>query len=310
MNLEIIPYRELDAKDDIFILWLKSFGFYGTPNWLERFGKLEPTLGEGPIGVCGLLDGKLVGFVGVMLIPTRTKTGERELVGGIYGIATRPAYGRQGIGRQLLEYAENWLREQGMRVVFLTTSRAIVAYRWYREVGYENVAVVDNYKYYYKLLSGAGRRPTRATPSKYRLDDDVVRDLFEWYARDRCGFVLRPPTHLKAREFHKIFDRKLSLSLPDGYALLTEGLAGLRYCELLAKTKKTYRELIRLAEARTSEAAVAIHPFDPKAEAVLLERGYACDPVQFEPLMVKSLDGTRFENLYDDSFMIAKIDWF
>jgi GNAT superfamily N-acetyltransferase len=310
MKLKIISYRDLDVKDEIFILWLKSFGFYASPAWLERFGKYEPALGDGPVGMCALLDGKLVGFVGVMQVPTRTKTGEIEMVGGIYGVATRPSISRKGIGRRLLEESEQWLRRQGIRLSFLTTSTAIVAYNWYAGIGYVRVATVDNYKHYYKVFRRRSGRRRTTLSEENGVDMRQVRDIFNWYVRNRCGFVIRSKDTLKAREMQGIFNRRLSLSVNGGYALLSRTSVAVRYCEILARTKKAYGELIRLAEPLANEAIVAIHPFDPVAQEMLRRRRYTEDSGNFDVLMVKSLDGTRFEDLYDDTFMIARIDWF
>ena len=311
MKLDIITYRDLKVKDDIFILWLKSFGFNGTASWMEEYRHLEHWLGDGPIGMCGLLDGKLVGFVGIAEIPTRTKSGETEIVGGIHGIATRPGLRRQGIGRQLLDAAHEWLREQGHRLVFLTTSTSIVACEWYRKDGYEQVSAVDDYSYLYKVFDPARiAAKDRESDKQHRLDMNQPVELFEWFARNRCGFVDRTAKLLKARQGVGNFDRKLSLSVDNGYALLSSSLDCIRFCEILAKTKKAYRELIKLAEAKAGRAAVAIQPFDPKAVEVFRACGYTDDPGSFAILMVKSLDGTSFDDLYDDSFMISRIDWF
>lgn len=310
MKLEIVEYRDLRVQDDIFILWLKSFDFYASPAWLERFGKYEPALGNGPVGMCALLDGEFVGFVGIMQIPTRTKSGEIEMVGGIYGIATRPSVAHQGIGRKLLEESEKWLREHGCRVVFLTTSKSIVAHGWYASVGYTDVAAIDNYSYYYKLLKRHLTDHRQKVPKAYRLNMQQVRDTFEWFTQDRCGFVIRHKDGLKAREMQGIFDSKVSLSVDGGYALLLRNPVAIRFCEILAHTKKAYTDLMRMAESLANEAVVSIHPFDPVAAEMFLRRGYTEDAGAYGTLMIKSLDGTRFEDLYDDSFMIARIDWF
>ena len=311
MKLDIVTYRDLKVKDDIFILWLKSFGWYGTASWMEEYRHLEHWLGDGPIGICGLLDGKLVGFVGIAEIPTRTISGETEIVGGIHTVATRPGLRRQGIGRQLLDAAHDWLREQGHRLVFLTTSTSIVACEWYRGLGYEQVGAIDDYSYFYKVFNPARKVvKDRERDKKHKLDITQPVELFEWFARNRCGFVDRTPKLLKARQQVGMFDRKLSLSVDGGYALLNSSFGCIRYCEILTRTKKAYRELIKLAEAKAGRAAVAIHPFDPKAVEVFRARGYIDDPGSYAILMVKSLDGTSFDDLYDDSFMISRLDWF
>ena len=94
--MEIVTYGGLESKEDIFILLMKSFGSAGTPAWFDKFSKYERRICDGPVGMCGLLKGKMVGFVGIMNIPTLTRHGEIENVGGIYAVAVRPALARRG----------------------------------------------------------------------------------------------------------------------------------------------------------------------------------------------------------------------
>ncbi len=309
--MDIVLYENLENKDELFILWMKSFGWPGTPEWLERFKRYETRIGEGPVGLCGLMDGELAGFVGVMIIPTRNRHGEVEKVGGIYAIATRPIYSRRGIGKRLLEASEEYLREQGAKLVFLTTSRSIVAYRWYCDAGYNAVEIVDNYPYMYNIFNpGREVDKDRKQDEKYKLDFDQIQNTFDWFVRNRSGFVIRDQKYLKAAEMIGAFTPKLSYSTDKGHAFLRSSCDTIQFQEILARDEQTYRELIKLGESRAKYAAAAIHPFDDKARKTLENLGYLTDRGNFGILMYKSLDGTKFQTLYDETFTISRLDWF
>jgi len=299
--MEIITYRELEKKEDIFLLMLKSFWMPVTARWFQEFIKYETRIGDGPIGMCGIDKGKLVGFVGMMNIPTRTKRGDIENVGGIYMVAVRPTCMRQGIGKKLLDTAEEYMRKQGTRLVFLTTSRSIVAYKWYRKIGYEDVIEVDQLPHMYK-------KPT--TPKEHRINIKKVQELFDIYSQDRCGFVIRTTTDMKAREMEGVYNKKISIAVDGGYALLRTSLDTVQFKEILARTKTAYKKLIRLAEPKAKYASVAIYPFDPVAQQTFEKAGYLRDLGSYGVLMCKPLDGTSFYDLYDDSFLLSRIDWF
>lgn len=309
--MKIITYRDLKFKDDILMLWLKSFGWPGTPEWLTNFKKYETRIGDGPVGMCGLIKGKLVGFVGIMSIPTRTKHGEIEHVGGIYGVAVRPSYMRRGIGRKLLEASEEYLHQQGAKLIFLTTSRSIVAYKWYCEVGYKVVDIVDKYPYMYKIFNPPQAiKKENKSQKKHKFDINKIQKLWEWYTNKHCGFTIRSLKDLKSRGMEDVFSKKLSIITDGGYALLRSSCGTILYREIIARNQKVYRELIKLSEAKAKYAAAAVHPFDPKAQKVFEKSRYQVDLGGYDVLMCKQLTGKTFANFYDDSFMISRLDWF
>ncbi|MBD3232832.1 MAG: GNAT family N-acetyltransferase [candidate division Zixibacteria bacterium] len=309
--MDTVLYENLENKEELFILWMKSFGWPGTPEWLERFKYYETRIGKGPVGMCGLMDGKLVGFVGIMIIPTRNKYGEVEKVGGIYAIATRPDYSRRGIGRRLLEASENYLREQGAKLAFLTTSRSIVAYKWYCDAGYNVVEIVDNYPYMYNIFNPPRQvDKDRKQDEKFKLDFDQVQTTFDWFVRNLCGFVIRDKKYLKAAEMIGVFTPKLSYSTDRGHAFLRSSCDTIQFQEILARDEQSYRELIEMGESKAKYAAAAIHPFDRTASSIFENMGYVTDKGNFGVLMYKSLDGAEFSALYDERFMISRLDWF
>lgn len=310
--MQILPYIELEDKSDIFLLMQKSFGWLAAPQWIHKHLMQTSRLKGGPVGMCALEEGKLLGFVGILTIPTRTRAQTIEQVGGIWGIATRPSARRRGIARKLLEESESWMREHKYRLAMLTTSRAIVAHRWYESVGYKEIEKVNQLPYCYKLFT-----PPRE-PNKYKIrinrdngvDFKQVSKLFNRFTEKRCGFTIRTLDDLKPFETFGVFSRDCSISTDSGYLLARRTTGAIRVGEVFAKDISTCHALFKFAEARAKYAVSVIHPDDPVVLQTLQKMNYTFDPVGYDVVMWKSLDGTAFDDLYDDSFYISKNDWF
>jgi ribosomal protein S18 acetylase RimI-like enzyme len=310
--MQILPYTELEDKSDIYLLWQKSFGWPATPDWHRKQLEQTSRLKGGPIGMCALEDGKLLGFVGIMTIPTRTKDRTIEQVGGIWGIATRPSARRRGTARKLLEESENWMRKHNYRIAMLTTSRAIVAHKWYESVGYKEIEKVNRLPFYYKLFSPP-RNPEkylRRINQAYDLDFKQVSKLFNRFTEKRSGFTIRTADDLKPVETLGVLSRDCSISTESGYLLARESTATIRVGEVFAESVASCRELIKFAEARAQYAVGVIHPDHPVVLETLEKMSYKSDPGSYDVVMWKSLDGTAFDDLYDGSFYLSRNDWF
>ncbi len=306
--MRIVTYRELKDRSDIYLLWAKSFGFFCSSKWIDDWAPQDVRLMDSPIGFCAVEKGKLLGFVGVMHLPTRNKHGETETVGGIWAVATRPAQGRKGIGRKLLDAAENSLRQQGISLSLLTTSRAIVAYRWYAEVGYKEIEAVNRYPHFYKFPR---RKPgARIRKGSSKLDRARVLKLLHQQLRNRCGFTYRDETQMRLLELRGVINPTYCHVGEDSYFLANEALGTLQISEILAPTQKAYRDMIKRAESMTREAVYSRFVYNDKAIAAFQRAGYKSDPEEFHVAMWKSLDGTMFTDLFDKSFVMPRLDFF
>ena len=84
----------------------------------------------------------VAGFVGV-------RTHSEDQMGEISIIAVRPAYQRQGVGRQLMRFAEDRMRSAGLKMVMVETvgdSGHEPARRAYSALGYETWPVARYFK--------------------------------------------------------------------------------------------------------------------------------------------------------------------
>ena len=73
---------------------------------------------------------------------------ERQLrqVGHIITIDVIKSWRRRGVGARLLDAVEDWVRQQGLRLVYLETAEDNVpAQRFYQERGYEQIETLKDY---------------------------------------------------------------------------------------------------------------------------------------------------------------------
>lgn len=150
--MQIVTYRELEPKDDFMMLMDVAFPRPISPKTMQERIETDARLKHSPVGFCAVEDGRLIGFVGVMDIPTKTVVGETEIIGGVWAVATNPSFARQGICKTLMENALDYFRLQNYRFSFLCTGRTIIAYAIYKKMGYGEVRPANRLKAVYKVL--------------------------------------------------------------------------------------------------------------------------------------------------------------
>ncbi|MCG8456988.1 MAG: GNAT family N-acetyltransferase, partial [Holophagales bacterium] len=85
---------------------------------------------------------ELAGFIGISIHP-------EDRMGEVYIVAVSPEYQRQGIGKALMEFAEQHIRAAGMKMVMVETvgdSGHESARRTYEALGYERWPVARYFK--------------------------------------------------------------------------------------------------------------------------------------------------------------------
>ncbi|HTW91978.1 MAG TPA: GNAT family acetyltransferase [bacterium] len=136
-GLDIRPFV-IEDTDGVLEVW--SLARMATPERNPR-SEIQKKLRHSPESFfVGMLEDKVVSTVMVGY------DGHR---GWIYLLAVRPELQRKGIGRQMMEYAENWLREHGCVKVKLQIdeSRGDVP-GFYRKLGYEVQPLVSMGKWF------------------------------------------------------------------------------------------------------------------------------------------------------------------
>ena len=305
--MKIVSYRELEPKDDFMMLMELAFWWPISPGTMEERIRTDARLKDSPVGFCAVEEGTLVGFVGVMDIPTRTLEGEVETIGGVWAVATDPGFARQGICKTLMEKAHDYFRSQNYRFSFLCTTRTIIAYAFYRKSGYEEVEAVNQSKGAFKVLDRAESAARSVSPT---IDPERIYRLYERFVQGRTGFVVRQKDFVTMYAKRKRFDEKKSIFKEDGYALLTESQDVTKVQELVAFDKATYEELIDEIEQAAKSGVINHVITDELLLGVYKSRGYRIQSGEDGVMMVKNLTEANIEKVYGKSFYLGILDWF
>jgi ribosomal protein S18 acetylase RimI-like enzyme len=126
-GLEIRPFV-MEDTDGVLEVW--SLAGVAGPDRAAQRKEIQKKMSHDPDSFfLGLVDGKVAATVMVGY------DGHR---GWIYLLAVRPDLQRKGIGRQMMEHAEQWLRQLGCPVAKLQVEQARAdAVGFYQKLGYE-----------------------------------------------------------------------------------------------------------------------------------------------------------------------------
>jgi predicted acetyltransferase len=305
--VKIVTYRELETKDDFMMLMELAFWWPISPEDMEERINSDVRLKDGPVGFCAVKDGKLVGFVGVKDIPTKTVEGKVEIIGGIWAVATNPGFARQGICKTLMEAAHHYFRSQNYRFSFLCTGRTIIAYAIYQKLGYSEVDAVNQFKGVYKVLDKtiSVREKIGST-----LNPEKIYQLYERFVEDKTGFVIRQKGFVTMYAKRKRFDEKKSILKQKGYALLTETQNVTKVQDLVALEETTYGELIEEIELAAKSGVINRSVAGQRLLDIYESKGYQVQKGDNGVLMVKNLTDAQINKVYGKSFYIGALDWF
>ena len=306
--MKIVSYRELEPKDDFMMLMELAFWWPISPGTMEERIRTDARLKDSPVGFCAVEEGTLVGFVGVMDIPTRTLEGEVETIGGIWAVATDPGFARQGICKTLMEKAHDYFRSQNYPFSFLCTGRTIIAHAIYQKMGYAEVDWVNQFKGVYKVLDKAESGGT--TVASPTIDPEKIYQLYERFVQGRTGFVVRQKDFVTMYAKRKRFDEKKSIFRQNAYALVTENQGVIKVQDLVALDDAACEELIDQIEMVAQKGVIHRRIGDQRLLSIYKSRGYRLQEEDDGVMMVKNLIDTRIDKVYGDSFYIGALDWF
>ncbi len=305
--MKIVTYRELNPKDDLMMLMDMAFWWPISPQGMEERMTSDNRLKHGPVGFCAVEHDQLIGYVGVMDIPTRTVSGKAEMVGGIWGVATNPASARRGICKTLMEEAHRYFKSQDYRFSFLCTGRTIIAYAIYRKMGYQEVESVNRLKAAYKVLDHPESLEKKT--GDY-FDPKRINAIYEKSVQGKVGLVIRQEDFVTMYAKRKRFDERISILKPNGYALLLDSENVTKVRDMAALDFGTYGELIDEAEERAQNGLINGSIDDDKLVNLYQSKGYRIQNGHHGVVMVKALKDARFDDVYGRSFYLGALDWF
>ncbi|HEX9916415.1 MAG TPA: GNAT family N-acetyltransferase [candidate division Zixibacteria bacterium] len=305
--MEIITYPELKNKDEYMMLMRMAFGWPISLGDIDRIIKLDHWFKDSPIGFCAMENEKLTGHVGVLNIPLKTLEGKTETVGGIRAVATNPEFANKGIAGLLMEKAHAYFKQKGYRFSFLSTRRTLIAYAGYKRLGYVEVESMNRIPTVYKIVqSKHGAKKS----IKKKLDPNKIYSLFREFVKDKVGFVIRQKDFVKLCSFLKLIDKKKFVQVKKGYIFLQEKSDAMQVQEIVALDRSTYEKLVIKAEQMSKWAVIDHYVYDPVLLEVYKSRGYKFQLRSNHVLMVKSLDGLDYREVFGDSLYMSVLDWF
>jgi predicted acetyltransferase len=301
-----ITYRDLESKSSLLPLMEQAFGWPFNEREFSRFVKIDPRLRNGSVGFCAIEDRKVVSYVGVMDLATRTLDKTTEYVGGIYGVATLPGYTRKGFSTSLFEAAHEYFKDKGYRFSFLNTSPVLVAYSMYRKLGYSDVYY---YPSAYKILKTA--KATESVEKTLKLDLDKVLAIYDKYVKDKAGLVARDRSYLEMLAKDKKLTNKGSICSEKGYAVFRREPHSTRILELVGLNKEEAERIVKAVERKARGVIFARAVLDKTLRQTYQSQGYSLLNGGHDVFMVKPLEAeTSFKQVYGEEFFQTQLDHF
>lgn len=303
--MKITPYRELPSKDGLLLLFQHAFWWPFNPSEFEEIIKVDSRLKYSPVGFAAIEKKQIIGFVGVMDIATRTLQGVEEPVGGIWGVVTHPLYARRGIFKALMQRSHRYFKEQGYGFALLYTSKILIAYAFYKKLGYKDAVA---YSSAYKVIKEKGAHTK--TKKKAELDWDIILRHFNQTTKNCTGFIVRDKRYGKMLEKRKRIQPENSIVTAKGYALSRKDEGNVFVQELAAKTEEQASRLIAKVEEGKAKAVIDGMVVNKLILETYRTAGYMIMREGYGLLMSKQLANATFTEAYGDKFYASSVDSF
>lgn len=305
MDMKIISYRELTNKNDLLPLMCLAFGWPFNYQEFEEIARIDPRLKDSPIGFCALEDDKVVGFAGVVDLTTKILEGRIENAGGVWGVAVLPTHARKGISTALMKTAHEYFSDNDYRFSFLTTSQSMIAYNFYRKLGYDDaIEFPSSYKFVEK-------KPSRKREKENELDLEKIAKLYDDFTTDKTGIVVRDENYLKILYKREKIKPEMILLDKSGYAIFKNEGKLLRIKEIVATSIEETKKLIRSLEHKAKQVVYDTMIFDGKTLKSYESLKYNIHKRSYGLIMVKQLTkNVTFKQVYGENFYTTSLDWF
>ncbi|MCB9515687.1 MAG: GNAT family N-acetyltransferase [Candidatus Latescibacteria bacterium] len=312
--MKLLTYDQVDPLG-VLHLNLLCLGYPLTPELAARLRRDDPRVMEG-LGVYLEADGIVVGQVLLYRLPVVATDGPGE-VGGICAVCTHPAFQRRGIAARLMDAAHARMRDAGLTVSTLGTTRYRVAHRLYLRAGYEDA--VDSLSTLVRreqLPPNGFLRALRATEASLG-DCDAV---FDRAARGRLGFARRHPGFFALSAAAGEIDVGALWLLhrgaePVGYATTSGGGGLLRVRMLLLEERADAPAAIAALSAAGAAERIELRVDEPAVAEALIGAGFPPPRRDWNTFMLRPLReglpieaARRWLGIDSGRFLISPID--
>jgi len=305
--MKVETYRELESKDELFPLIDQALWEYFNPIEFEKDIAADPRLKHSPIGYAAIKKGRIIGFVGVMDMVTRSVDGSEVKVGGIWDVATHPAHTRKGVATTLMQRTHENFKETDCQFSLLTSGRADIAYNFYKKLGYKEALTFPSA---YKIIKPT-KKLVKAARRKIKPDWNRIIRLYRQVIGDRTGLVIRSKEYMKMLERRKIIQSDKTIQTEKGYALIKENEGKVWIKEIMAPTKEETIRLIRKAEEKAYKTVADRAVLSDRTLKAYKSEGYMTLTQSYGVLMAKPLTkSATFKGTYSDKFYLSSVDLF
>lgn len=234
-------------------------------------------------------------------------------VGGIWAVSTHPQYAGRGVASSLLEEAHTRMSEAGLRFSTLGTNRYRVAYKLYRQHGYEETNV---------WATALARWDTAHQPTRLRVQPpdsggyDSIERVFKDIASGYLGFAWRHTPFLRLRNVNlKDIWILLENNHPIGYAIAHADDTMLTISNLVLQQGIDAAEACAAVAAELKSAYVKVVISRSWEMTSLRRAGYHVAHPTWEGFMIKPLvpkvtieDARRLYGIGTDRFLVSWLD--
>ena len=274
--MRIRTYDEVDPLG-AFRLGTVAFGFALREEEVRRFRRRAADRLFDGFALYAEDRGRVLAQVVPLRFPVRLTSGV-EAVGGLAGVCSHPAVWGRGYARRLMEAAHTLMRQEGLRIATLTTSRNIRGYRVNRQLGYVDLAP------FYCASRRVGRRAPirgyrlrRATtadvPQMHARYQEQTRDLYGWTERTEDFLRSRLPWEPSLRKYHVLVHEGRT----EGY-LRSRPEDRVTMEEVIAPRARSFRAAVSLMERRAAGGVSIVNWLTARADLERFRRlGYSID---------------------------------
>lgn len=299
--MSILHYDEV-TDDQMTELTLTCFNHPYSKEHVERMIQADERIPEWGGELYFEKGDTILGTLGLLYPRVRTKKGV-EKAGGIRNVCTRPSASRRGVAKKLFSEAHDRMREEGVRWVFLMTSKSLVAYNLYRKLGYHDIHVYP-----------AAYKQTEEVESDVELRDEAdpgyIREVYMGSVEGLTGLVEREESFwdmAEARGWPENSDIK-TVNRQDekiGYVMVKESRNQL-VCEELAAENSDIKPILKELERGTDKEYLVLKYVNPNYVPMIKDYGFDHYQDRWSRIMVKDFQ----DDMGETSYLLGKGDTF
>jgi len=239
-------YDEVDPEQ-VNELMLMCHGEPADKKMVAKIRKTDPNAGHW-LRMYALDGDTVVAQIGAAYPDVETTKGTMK-TGFVEAVAARPSYARQGYAKALMKRVHEQMVEDGVELFVLGTSKTLVAYGLYEQLGYHDITP---YCWGIKKREKFPRNDITLKVRRHKIENGD--QLFKRLTKNSLGFVHRQKDFPKLRSvWGDVYTKAITFyrnEKPVGYALVRGGGKFLVIREVVCPKLKDYGPCLQALENR------------------------------------------------------------